>query len=122
MAAEEQRSSPRINITLPAHFLSNRVGGDLALASTINISAGGISLSCTEKLNAGQEIELQTILPTTGEKLKLYSKIIWVRELEASIPRIQEYRAGLKILDSAGKDELKFTQFYTHQLNRGFRI
>lgn len=116
MAAEEQRSSRRINVTLPVRFLSGELNGELALASTMNISLNGICLSCTEKLSLGQEIEIETVLPTS-ERLKLHAKVIWMRELDAPSAKIKEYRIGLKIADSSKPDMVKFKEFYNRQLS-----
>ena len=115
---EEKRSSQRIKVILPAYFLSAD-NNELSIATTVDISANGICLSCSENMPIGKEFKLQTILPA-GDKISMGVKVIWAREMESETPRVKVYRVGLKIINSAKPDETKFVQFYSSQLPASF--
>ena len=112
----ERRQTKRVNIVLPAWLdLSGQEEG-LAAASTININAQGICLVVDKKLDLGQVVPLEIVLPTR-EKITVTIKVIWVREVDKSNPLEKEFRMGVKIVDEKNPVNAKFIEFYTTQLH-----
>lgn len=111
---QEKRRCHRFNIELPVWFKSCSVGDDMvAIASTMDISATGMSFVAKEELEKGQELLLQVKLPS-DETLTVKTRVIWIREDFGAA--IREYRVGLQVVEPVRNDESKFVKFVAAQM------
>ena len=70
----------RIYVRVPVftELVMERAGRKLT-ASSMEVSAGGMSLRCASKLNLGENVEVSFTLPG-GKPLKLSATVVWRRE------------------------------------------
>ncbi|MFA5088749.1 MAG: PilZ domain-containing protein [Candidatus Omnitrophota bacterium] len=114
----DKRRCHRLNVELPASFKISDAQKHVSLATILDISALGICLTSKERLVAGQELQLQVILPV-NERIVLQAKVIWVKELIAY--DVREYKVGIQIIDRVGTDEAKFIKFFADQFLEFFK-
>jgi len=112
---QDKRRCHRLKIQLPACYRISDQNDDLAIGSTIDISAIGICLLSKEKLEVGQELPIQVTLPE-DDKIVIHVKVIWVKEAYDSSSPESEYKMGLKILEPLKGGESKLVRYYAKQL------
>ena len=104
----EQRVHERVNIELPASFEIAGREENLALATTLNISSGGICLYTKEKLSIGETLQIKVKLAHVGVVF-IKVEVRWVKTFDILVS--EEYQIGVRLLDSSDPDEAKFVEF-----------
>jgi len=118
----EQRQALRIGMELPASFeIDDGKEENLAIATTLNISAGGLCINTKQILSVGQKLLLRVGLMdllSTDQKEKVNKKsgavalkvqVVWVKSFDVLV--VEEYKVGIRLLDSHGEDAQKFVKF-----------
>lgn len=108
----EKRRCQRLSLELPATIQAIGPTAGLSKATTIDVSALGIRILIDEQLTVGQEVDL--VLLIDGEKINLKVKVAWVEKAVAAAAG--KYFAGVKILETPDRDELKFVKFFAKKL------
>lgn len=109
----DKRRCHRLSIELPATFTIQEET-DVAIATTIDVSAKGIRMLTKEEVRRGQKLVIHVKLPEDGD-ITMHAEIVWVKRSDEA-----EYQAGIKIDDSMPADEQKFVRFYAKQLKEFF--
>jgi len=65
-----------------------------------NLSLGGVRIYSDERLDIGQELDLEFFLPS-GALLEAKARVVWLKELPPGSPGI--YDVGLEFLALSGK-------------------
>ena len=110
---EEKRRCHRLHIELPASFVVPGSENNIATATILDLSAIGICFSSKEKLKVGQELSMQTMIPSE-QRVTVKVKVVWVKEVQVLVSN--EYRVGVKIVEPMTADESKFVKFYAKKL------
>jgi len=109
---KEKRRYHRMNIQIPVSF---EIGEPkwLVLASTLDISATGLSVQLNEPVAVGQMLSL-TIGLDDQRMVKVSAQVIWIKEKKG--PQDKQYQIGLKIVDKMDQDEIDFVRFIAKKM------
>ncbi len=108
----EKRRFHRMNIEIPVSFEM----GDpkwLVFATTLDISATGLSLKVDSPVAVGQVLTL-TVGLDDDKLVKVDAQVIWVKEKKDE--QTTCYRVGLKIIDKMDQGEIDFVKFVAQKM------
>lgn len=99
---EEKRKFFRLDVSTEVHWTKSPSLSEPPLSSTnssLNISPLGICLLLYDRLNEGDVLSLEIVLPT-GTVVKCRGQVRWIKEFElAGHRRRLVYDVGLELLD-----------------------
>ncbi len=104
----EQRRYPRISIELPASFQVIGPEENVSVATTLNISVGGLCLISRERLPVGQILRLKVEL-IPGETVQVMVTVVWAKERELLV--MEEYWIGVELYETSSPEVIRFVQF-----------
>jgi hypothetical protein len=117
----DQRRTHRLAIQLPATFFTPGWDEEVSFASTVDLSATGISFTTKELLIKGQRIKFCLQLPNhrlvtiVGEIIRVVEKKEW-----AFLGGLSEYEVGMKILEPIAGDEVEYVRFLAAKMKEFF--
>ena len=88
---ENKRKFARIEIDIPAKFIQLDQDTD-EVVFIHDVSASGISLTTTKKLEPNKPLELQLQIPDGGKSCYVKGKVVWVKSTASNT-----YRLGVTI-------------------------
>ena len=113
----EKRRYHRMDVEIPVSFEA----GDskwLVIASTLDISATGLSMKLNEPVAVGQILNL-TVGLDEHRMVKVSSQVMWVKERRQGDKKV--YHIGVKIIDKMDQDEIDFVRFVAGKMMECFR-
>ncbi len=99
----ERRKYPRVRVPVLCRDVRPRA----KKKPITNISLGGVRIYSDERMDAGQEVELEFFLPA-GSTVRAKARVIWIKELPPGAPGI--YDVGLEFLELSRKAEKELSQ------------
>ncbi|MBM3245098.1 MAG: PilZ domain-containing protein [Candidatus Omnitrophica bacterium] len=84
---ENKRKFARIEIEIPAKFIQLDQDTD-EVVFIHDVSAGGISLTTTKKLEKNSPLELQLQIPDGGKSCYVKGKVVWVKPVSTDTFRL----------------------------------
>ena len=91
MPALERRQFPRVTVHLPAIYRSTNLTSD---GFVLNLSQGGLGLTCEALDTEGTEAEVQITLPGHPESMRLRGQVVWARRSNGSEQAVMGIRFG----------------------------
>lgn len=112
----EKRRNHRMNVEIPVSF---EIGDPkwLVFATTLDVSATGLSLKLNEPLAVGQVLAL-TVGLADDRMVKVGAQVIWVKERKGE--NGTGYHVGVKIIDKMDQDEIDFVRFVAKKMFEHF--
>lgn len=68
---------PRQDLPIPLPVSLRRPGGALQTVYAVNVSEGGLCLHLREPLRAGDEVDVDFILPPDGPRVAARARVVW---------------------------------------------
>lgn len=113
----ENRRTHRITIELPLSFKAFESQKHLSIAVTQDISPTGMRVLSKDKLDVGQEVQVQIRLPDDSS-LTVHAKVVWCKD--SYTLNAKEYIMGIQLMDTMKADEAKFVKFVARQFLASF--
>jgi len=113
----EKRLYHRMKIEVPVCFERGNQK-DLGMASTLDISATGLSFQLKEPLTIGETLRL-TIGIDEDKSVKVQARVMWLKEKIVKDQKV--YTAGLKVVDKMDQDEMEFVRFIARKMFEHFK-
>ena len=106
----EKRSYPRFNVQLSALYRTLGVSKEPFHVTVMDVGAEGMCILSEQLFDLGQEMELVIHL---DEDVKVFfrTQVVWVARAG-----INQYNAGVRIVDGSTNDEIKFIRFYCEKM------
>lgn len=108
----EKRRYHRMNIEIPVSF---EIGDPkwLIMASTLDISATGLSLKLKDPVEVDQILDI-TVCLDDQKMVKVGAQVVWVKKKMSGDEAF--YQAGVKIIDKMDQDEIDFVRFIAKKM------
>jgi len=81
---------------------------------TRDISAGGIRLATTNKLEEGSLMSVKLTIPRTGDEISCFAQVMWVSQIESG-----GFDTGLAFMDLSNKEIATIDRFVEDELEKG---
>jgi len=117
----DKRRTYRLAMQLPATFYTPGLEEEVCFATTVDLSATGISFTTKEPVIKGQRIKFRVQLPN-DKRVTLNGEIIRVVEKKewAFLGGLSEYEVGMKILEPIAGDEVEYVRFLAAKMKGAF--
>jgi|GEM_PF-617447 len=113
----EKRLYHRMKIEVPVCF-ERENQKDLSVASTLDISATGLSFCLKDPLAIGETLRL-TIGIDEDKSIRVQAKVMWMKEKMFKGRKM--FAAGLKVVDKMDQDEMEFVRFIAKKMFEHFK-
>ena len=117
----DQRRTHRLPIELAVTFHPLDQEDIVAFATTMDISATGLSLLTKEPLAKGQKLKLQLELPRQ-KRITIHGEVVRVEEKKEMgfLGGLNEFKIGIKIVDPIWGDEAAYVRFVAEKMKEQF--
>ena len=108
----EKRQFVRLNALTDVTYAKVSSPKDEGVSLARNISMGGICLIVYEKLNVGDVLALNVILPDDAKPIPTRGRVAWIKEFTIGDPaKGKRYDVGVEFLDISVEDKSRISQY-----------
>ena len=108
----EKRQFVRLNVLTDVTYAKVASPQDEGLSISKNISMGGICLIVYEKLNVGDVVLLNIVLPDNLASIPSHGRVVWIREFIIGDPvKGKRYDSGIEFLDISEENRNRINKY-----------
>ena len=116
----DKRQYPRFELAAPAKFKIPTQKMDISMASIKNISGGGLCLVASNKINLGQIIQVEFVLPLDKSNIIAKCEVVWVDKF-AEPEGHYKYELGVKFVEIDKQQQKNINRFVVQRLKTRVR-
>ena len=117
----EKRQYPRFELQAPIRFKVPTQRMDISMASIKNISGGGLCLLVNKKIELGQILQVEFVLPSDKTNIIAKCEVVWVDELGEESEGGYKYQLGIKFIEIDKQQQKAVNRFVVMRLKTRVR-